>query len=43
MQTHLDRVRWNLVQDVERMLAERMRTFMADEPSYHAWLDRPDH
>lgn len=40
MQTHLDRVRWNLVQNIESMLAERMRTFMADEPTYHAWLDR---
>ncbi|MBK5964874.1 ATPase [Thiocystis minor] len=40
MQTHLDRVRWNLVQDVERMLAERMRTFMADEPTYRAWIDQ---
>ena len=39
MQTHLDRVRWNLVQDVERRLAERMRAFMADEHAYDAWLD----
>jgi V/A-type H+/Na+-transporting ATPase subunit E len=40
MQTQLDRVRWNLVQDVERRLGERMRAFMADEPAYHAWLDQ---
>ena len=40
MQTHLDRVRWNLVEDVERRLTERMRAFMADEHAYGAWLDR---
>nr|WP_207280942.1 V-type ATP synthase subunit E family protein [Thiocystis violacea] len=39
MQTHLDRVRWNLVQDVERHLTERMRAFVADERAYDAWLD----
>lgn len=40
MQTQLDQVRWNLVEDVERGLAERMHTFMADVATYHAWLDR---
>lgn len=40
LQTHLDRVRWNLVQDVEQMLAERMRTFMRDAPGYQSWLER---
>jgi V/A-type H+/Na+-transporting ATPase subunit E len=40
LQTHLDRVRWNLVQDVERLLADRMRNFMAEETAYHAWLER---
>ncbi|EXJ14121.1 V-type ATP synthase subunit E [Imhoffiella purpurea] len=38
LQTHLDRMRWNLVQGVERNLAERMRTFMRDEEAYGAWL-----
>ncbi len=40
MQIHLDQVRWNLVQNIESLLTERMRTFMADAPTYHAWLDR---
>ena len=40
LQTHLDRVRWNLVLDVERMLADRMRNFMAEEAAYFAWLER---
>ncbi|MFD2110845.1 V-type ATP synthase subunit E [Thiorhodococcus fuscus] len=39
MQTHLDRMRWNLVQGVERRLADRMRRFMEDEAQYDAWLD----
>ncbi|SDW35138.1 V-type ATP synthase subunit E [Thiocapsa roseopersicina] len=39
MQTHLDRMRWNLVQDVERALAGRMRTFGDDLQRYDAWLD----
>ena len=38
MQTNLDRLRWDLVQDVERRLADRMRAFMHDEPAYGAWL-----
>lgn len=38
MQTHLDRLRWDLVQDVERRLAERMRAFMQDEIAYSHWL-----
>ncbi|MGQ9830017.1 MAG: V-type ATP synthase subunit E [Thermochromatium sp.] len=40
MQTHLDRMRWNLVLDVERQLAERMRTFIEDQSNYDAWLRR---
>lgn len=40
MQTQLDRVRWNLVQGVERRLAERMRAFMSDQETYVAWLER---
>jgi V/A-type H+-transporting ATPase subunit E len=39
MQSHLDRVRWNLVQDVERRLADRMRELMKDEAAYLAWLE----
>jgi V/A-type H+-transporting ATPase subunit E len=39
MQSHLDRVRWNLVQDVERRLADRMRDLMKDEAAYLAWLE----
>ncbi|MBK1700797.1 V-type ATP synthase subunit E family protein [Thiococcus pfennigii] len=38
MQSQLDRTRWNLVQSVERRLAERMRLFMADEDAYLAFL-----
>ncbi len=40
MQTHLDRMRWNLVQDVERALTGRMKTFSEDLPRYDPWLDR---
>ncbi|NEV61857.1 V-type ATP synthase subunit E [Thiorhodococcus minor] len=40
MQTQLDRVRWNLVQGVERRLADRMRAFMEDEETYGAWLEK---
>jgi Archaeal/vacuolar-type H+-ATPase subunit E len=40
MQTHLDRVRWNLVLDVEQRLSERMRVFIDDEVAYNAWLQR---
>jgi V/A-type H+-transporting ATPase subunit E len=39
MQTHLDRMRWNLVQDVERALAGRMKTFSDDLQRYDPWLD----
>ncbi len=39
MQSHLDRVRWNLVQDVERRLADRMHEMIKDEPAYGAWLE----
>lgn len=38
MQTTLDRLRWNLVQDVERRLETRMRVFLQDESAYSAWL-----
>lgn len=38
LQTHLDRMRWNLVLDVENRLAERMRAFIADQGAYDAWL-----
>ncbi len=38
MQTTLDRLRWNLVQDVERRLADRMRAFMQDDIAYSHWL-----
>jgi V/A-type H+-transporting ATPase subunit E len=40
MQTHLDRMRWNLVQDVERALAGRMKAFGDDLQRYDPWLDR---
>jgi V/A-type H+/Na+-transporting ATPase subunit E len=39
MQTHLDRMRWNLVQDVERALAGRMKAFSEDHERYDPWLD----
>ncbi|UHD16922.1 V-type ATP synthase subunit E [Thiocapsa bogorovii] len=39
MQTHLDRMRWNLVQDVERALAGRMKSFSEDLQRYDPWLD----
>jgi V/A-type H+-transporting ATPase subunit E len=39
MQTHLDRMRWNLVQDVERALAGRMKAFSDDLQRYDPWLD----
>jgi V/A-type H+/Na+-transporting ATPase subunit E len=38
MQGHLDLLRWNLVQDVERQLTERMRAFMHEEAAYGLWL-----
>lgn len=39
MQTKLDLVRWNLVQDVERALAGRMKTFSEDPTRYEVWLE----
>ncbi|CRI66589.1 V-type ATP synthase, subunit E [Thiocapsa sp. KS1] len=39
MQTHLDRMRWNLVQDVERALAGRMKAFGDDLGRYEPWLE----
>lgn len=39
MQSHLDQMRWNLVQDVERQLQDRMRQFIKDASAYAAWLD----
>ncbi|NKN32588.1 V-type ATP synthase subunit E [Marichromatium bheemlicum] len=38
LQTHLDRVRWNLMQAVERGLEERMRAFVAERDTYGDWL-----
>jgi V/A-type H+-transporting ATPase subunit E len=38
MQSHLDRVRWNLVTDVENRLRERMERFRQDEQAYLAAL-----
>jgi V/A-type H+-transporting ATPase subunit E len=38
MQSHLDRMRWNLVQDVEQRLVDRMRAYMQDEGAYGNWL-----
>ncbi|WP_295390105.1 V-type ATP synthase subunit E [uncultured Thiodictyon sp.] len=38
MQSQLDLLRWNLVQDVEGRLQERMRAFMQDETVYIHWL-----
>jgi V/A-type H+-transporting ATPase subunit E len=38
MQSQVDRIRWNLVKDVERRLAERMETLKADTPAYLALL-----
>ncbi|HYN78398.1 MAG TPA: V-type ATP synthase subunit E [Lamprocystis sp. (in: g-proteobacteria)] len=38
MQGHLDLMRWNLVQAVERRLQERMRAFIADAAPYGDWL-----
>ncbi|NCA70216.1 MAG: ATPase [Sphingobacteriia bacterium] len=40
MQSHLDLMRWNLVQDVERALAGRMKRFGEDQAGYDAWLTR---
>jgi len=40
MQSQLDLMRWNLVQDVERQLQERMCHFMADTDAYSAWLQQ---
>lgn len=34
LQSHLDRVRWNLVCDVENRLADSMQALMADEQAY---------
>ncbi len=36
LQTKLDRVRWNLVRDVEGRLGEQMQAYLADES---AWLE----
>jgi V/A-type H+-transporting ATPase subunit E len=38
MQSHLDRVRWNLVEDVERRLAGRMEALVKNEAAYLAAL-----
>jgi V/A-type H+-transporting ATPase subunit E len=34
LQSHLDRVRWNLVTNVERRLRERMESYMQDQAAY---------
>lgn len=38
LQSHLDRLRWNLVRDVEHRLAERMEQHAADPKAYLATL-----
>lgn len=38
MQSHLDRLRWSLVQDIERRLTDQMHAFVKDESTYDAWL-----
>jgi V/A-type H+-transporting ATPase subunit E len=38
MQSHLDRVRWNLVTDVERRLRDRMAAHIQDETAYLSTL-----
>jgi V/A-type H+/Na+-transporting ATPase subunit E len=38
MQSQLDRMRWNLVQDVEQRLEARMQRFMQDQTAYVTWL-----
>ena len=38
MQSHLDLLRWNLVQDVEGRLQARMHRFVQDETPYFHWL-----
>jgi len=41
LQSHLDRVRWNLVTDVEARLRDRLRTYMMEqEEAYHQTLER---
>lgn len=40
MQSQLDQMRWNLVQAVERQLADRMRRFTEDESTYLAFLEK---
>jgi len=39
MQSQLDRVRWNLVQDVQRQLQERMEKFIKEEGAYGTWME----
>lgn len=38
MQSQVDRMRWNLVQDVEQRLRGRMQAFIEDEAAYGDWL-----
>lgn len=40
LQSHIDRVRWNLVTDVERRLAERFEAYTADESAYRVLIGR---
>jgi len=38
MQSRLDQLRWELVQEIQARLAERMQLLCADRPTYRAWL-----
>ena len=38
LQSNMDRIRWNLVRDVEARLEERMRSLIADDPAYLDYL-----
>lgn len=38
MQSRLDQLRWELVQNVQARLAQRMQSLCADRPAYRAWL-----
>lgn len=38
MQSRLDQLRWELVQNVQARLTQRMQSLCADRPAYRAWL-----
>lgn len=38
MQSRLDQLRWELVQNIQVRLAQRMQLLCADRPAYRAWL-----